>query len=226
MRVLALSGWVQYAQSLDSVLPDDAVKIAYGDCSSVEAVFKRMKEAEMPQPDVAVGWSLGGQLLARAVAAGVIAPKRLVLLGAAYQLVSDKHFSGGKSKMVIGATRLALQANMSATLKQFQVESLAQGDSHSEFIRATAPQFLNLDEENDWLFWFDELARFSCRTLDFSGFPRTSIVHGQNDPVIPYANAIEFNKRIDAATLHSLPNCGHAPHWHDANFVKSIITES
>lgn len=224
MKVLALSGWAQYAASLDAVLPDDATKIDYGDCKSVEAVFKRIAESGAAEPDVAVGWSLGGQLLVRATAAGVIAPKKLVLLDAPYQLVADKQFRKGKAKMMVAASRLALQANASLMLREFQAEFLAQGDSNAAHIREVSPQYLAAEEGKEWLFWFDELAHFSCAGLDFGGFPPTHIIHGQRDAVIPYANAEAFCERIAASTLHSLPKCGHAPHWHDANFVKQVIT--
>lgn len=224
MNVFALSGWAQRAASLDAVLPENAVKVDYGDCTSVEQVFRRITGSGLAQPDVAVGWSLGGQLLVRATAAGVIAPKKLVLLGAPYQLVADKQFRKGKPKMVVAASRLALQANAGLMLREFQAEFLAQGDSNAAAIRAVAPQYLALGEGMHWLFWFDELAHFSCAGLDFGGFPPTHIIHGQRDAVIPYANAAAFAERIAAASLHALPECGHAPHWHDANFVKQVIT--
>lgn len=224
MKALALSGWAQYVASLDSVLPENAHKIDYGDCTSVDAVFQRIAESGMHQPDVAVGWSLGGQLLVRATAAGIIQPKHLVLLGAPYQLVADKRFKGGKPKMMATALRLAFTANADALLNRFQAEFLAQGDSHAECIKEAAPHFLAPAACNAWLFWLDELIHYSCSGLDFSHFPRTSIIHGQNDAVIPYANAVEFSQKIQNSTLYPLANCGHAPHWHDANFVRNVIT--
>ncbi|MCH2548031.1 MAG: alpha/beta hydrolase [Alphaproteobacteria bacterium] len=226
MSVLALSGWAQYAASLDAILPDNALKVEYGDCTSVEAVFNRIQSANIAEPDVAIGWSLGGQLLVRAIAAGVIAPKHLVLLGAPYQVVADKYFKAGKNKFTIGASRLALKVNADAMLQQFQADLLAKGDSNSAHIKAIAPQYLAPSDCNAWLFWFDELERFSCRDLKLSNFPPTTIVHGKNDAVIPYPNSLEFADKIKNSTLHSLENCGHAPHWHDTNFVKSIIPAS
>lgn len=224
MKILALSGWAQYAQSLDNVVPEGAEKIFYGDCASVAAVFARIQAAGMPQPDIVIGWSLGGQLLVRAIAAGIIRPKRLVLLAAPFQLVADKHFRGGKPRLMVAASRLALLADAGFMLRQFQADMLAQGDSNAAAIKEISPQYLAPTDGMEWLYWFDELARFSCRDLDFSAFPPTDIIHGHNDAVIPYANGEAFAEHIRGSRLHGLEKCGHAPHWHDANFVKQVIT--
>jgi pimeloyl-[acyl-carrier protein] methyl ester esterase len=221
MQVLALSGWAQYAASLGNVLPDDAHRVDYGDCTTVEAVFKRLSLT--PEPDVAVGWSLGGQLLVRAVAAQAIRPKHLVLLGAPYQLVANAHFRGGRPKMATKALRMAFTLNADALLQKFQADFLAEGDCHAEHIKNAAPHFLAPAACNEWLFWLDQLIEFSCKGLDFSAFPRTDIIHGKQDAVIPFANAERFAECIPHAVLHALPDCGHAPHWHNANFVKTVI---
>lgn len=223
MPSLALSGWAQTADALSDVLPDGSQKITYGDCVDVPAVFSRMREANAA-PEVAVGWSLGGQLLVRAIAAGVVRPQRLVLLGAPWQLVADKRFVGGKPKAMVAGSRLALKAAQEKMLSEFQKEFLAYGDSNAAHIKAVAPQSLDLCPQNDWLRWYDELASFSCADLDFSGFPRTVVIHGEKDVVIPPANATAFAQAITGAELHMLPKCGHAPHWHDANFVRQVIT--
>lgn len=223
MEVVALNGWAQKAESLREVLPEGSATVYYGDCASVETVFKRLQQAN-PEPDVLLGWSLGGQLSVRAVAAGIIKPKKLVLLGAPFQMVADKHFRGGSPKALVAASRFALAANAELMLREFQATMLAKGDSCAEAIKAVAPQYLAPMEGMQWLFWFDELARYSCRELDFSGFPPTHIIHGEEDAVIPFANAEAFCERIAGAQLHRLKKCGHAPHWHDANFVKAVIT--
>lgn len=225
MSVLAINGWAQKADSIRSILPESADLVGYGDCNNVEEVFKRIA-ATNPEPDVMVGWSLGGQLALRAVAAGVARPKKLVLLGAPYQMVADKHFKGGTPKMMVLASRAALATNAEFMLREFQAGMLAKGDSKEAAIKATAPAYLAPVEGMEWLFWFDELERFSCRHLDFSGFPPTHIIHGDNDAVIPFANAEHLHAQIAGSTLHKLEKCGHAPHWHDENFVKTIITDA
>lgn len=223
MKVLALNGWAQKAESIRNVLPEGAEIVGYGDCASVETVFKRMQEAHA-EPDVLFGWSLGGQLSVRAVAAGIIRPKRLVLMGAPYQLVSDREFKGGVNKAVVMASRLALATNAEFMLKEFQGTMLAQGDSLAATVRAEAKDWVAGTEGMEWMFWFDELAHFSCRHLDFGGFPPTDIIHGDGDAVIPFGSAEAFHARIAGSTLHRMKKCGHAPHWHDANFVKTVIT--
>lgn len=223
MRVLALNGWAQQAESIRNVLPEDAQIVYYGDCASVEAVFKRLQAADTT-PDVLFGWSLGGQLAVRAVAAGILRPKKLVLMGAPFQLISDKQFKGGVMKPVIAASRLALQANADMMLREFQGMMLAQGDSKAKQVRAAAKDYVAPSAGNEWLFWFDELAHFSCRHLDFADFPPTHIIHGEEDAVIPFGSAVAFHSHIQGSTLHRIEKCGHAPHWHDANFVKTVIT--
>lgn len=223
MHVVALNGWAQRAESIRNVLPEDAPIVYYGDCASVETVFKRL-QAHPAEPDVLFGWSLGGQLAVRAVAAGIIRPRRLVLMGAPFQLVSDRHFKGGVSRAVTVASRLALQANAELMLKEFQGTLLAQGDGNAREIRRIARDYVASVAGMEWLFWFDELAHFSCRHLDFSGFPPTDIIHGVEDAVIPFGSAVAFHTHIAGSTLHRVEKCGHAPHWHDANFIRTVIT--
>lgn len=222
MQVLALNGWAQKADSIRSILPESADVVGYGDCASVETVFRRIQDAN-PAPDVLVGWSLGGQLAARAIAAGVVRPGRLVLIAAPFQLVADRKFRGGVSKAVIMASRMALAANAGFMLREFQGDMLAKGDSKAHEIKAIAPEHLAPVEGMEWLFWFDELAHFSCRHLDFSGFPPTQIIHGEEDAVIPFPNGEALHNHIPGSALHRMQKCGHAPHWHDANFVRTAI---
>lgn len=222
MSVLALNGWAQAPEALSMVLPDNASIFSYGEYHKVDDCFAALKQGETA-PDVAVGWSLGGQLLVRAVAAKVLQPKRIVLLAAPFQLVSDAHFHGGVPKAMLMASRLALAAAPAKMLEEFQAYMLGKGDSKEEQIHAKAPRYLNQNPHMHWLFWFDELMRYSCRELDFSNFPSTDIIHGTEDAVVPFASGKAFAEHIPHACLHRLPMCGHAPHWHNPVLVSSII---
>lgn len=224
MKTLALSGWAQYPESLANVVPEDTTFFSYGEYGSVDACFAAMKKLPQTSPHIAIGWSLGGQLLVRAIAEGVLKPKWLVLLAAPFQLVADSQFRGGVPKAVVNASRLALKANPGLMLSEFQAMLLARGDSRADHIKAVSPKFLAQDKQMHWNFWYDELVRFSCYEIDFSRFPPTDIIHGTEDAVIPYPNALAFAKRLPVSSLHRLNFCGHAPHWHDANFVRRVIT--
>lgn len=219
MSTLALSGWGQPADALAPVCPADTVFFDYAAHPSVDAC---MAELGKCRADVAVGWSLGGQVLVRAVAAGIFKPKRLVLIAAPFQCAADAFFPLATPPAMLAASRAGFIANADAMLKQFSM-FLALGDvKQQEVVRQLLGHAAPVAGEN-WLFWFDELVRFSCRSLDFSQFPPTDIIHGREDAVIRMAQGEAFQKAIPHAQMHVMAGCGHVPHWHDASFVRRVI---
>ena len=222
MYALALSGWGQPADAISNVCPPETAYFNYADYDSVDHCFDDLNAHR--EVEVAIGWSLGGQILVRAIAAGVIRPKKLVLLAAPFQCAADNHFPLGTPLAMLQASRMAFMENADAMLQQFAA-FLAMGDSEPQRIVRELMNHRAVTQGQNWLFWFDELVRFSCRTLDFAGFPETHIIHGDQDAVIRLPQGEAFAAAIKNSKLHVLKGCGHVPHWHDASFVRRVINE-
>src|SRR5262249_47693514 len=86
-HTICLSGWGQAHDSLEIIAPQ-AQHVPYKPYPSFDAFAGTLHGI---QCDMLIGWSLGGQLAARLVAAGILQPKRLVLLAAPFQFLADTH---------------------------------------------------------------------------------------------------------------------------------------
>lgn len=216
MKILCLTGWQQPPDALAPYIPVEAIHAPYADYTSTEAFF-----ASLPrEADIAIGWSLGGQTLVRAIAGKHIQVKKLILLGASYKFMASEEFPHGATQELWQGIRAGYKASPDSMIKEFSGH-IAAGDIHATRIIRTLNKTLSLWENG--LFWLDELARFSCSSLDFSGFPPTLLLHGRNDRVISHEQAHSFVNSIKDAQLLSLDDCGHAPHLHDEELLKGIL---
>jgi len=215
MSVLCMTGWQQKHDALSGIAPD-AVHCDYGAHDNVEAMFTALPR----DVSLAVGWSLGGQLLVRAVAGGYIAPRALLLLGAPFQHVADAHFAHGLPAPMMKEFRRSYMRHPKEVITQFHLRT-AQGDAHSERIAGILNEDIVIWQNG--LLWLDELADVTCRTLDFSRFPKTFIVHGAEDKIIYPFNAQAFADSIPASEFLLWKACGHAPHLHDPVALSELI---
>ena len=217
MTTLILSGWTQPSNALAAIEPG-AATFDYSDYPSPEASFPALAQFR----DVAhvVAWSLGGQLVLHAIAAGILAPQHLTLIATPYQFVSDA----------------AVKAMDPVTFAQFR-ENYAQNPARSkgrfhglvakgdrDFGRVLADLTHHGDVENTarWLPWLDALGRHSLAETALPPMPPTFIVHGENDAIVPAAQAALLAEKLGAqASLW--PDAAHAPHLHDAARLRAEI---
>lgn len=216
MSVLCLTGWQQPADALANIAPD-ATHFDYAAYDNAEAMFAALPKA----PGLAIGWSLGGQVLVRAVAGGHIKPGHLVLLGAAFQWIADADFTLGVPREVADEVRENYRRDARAMLGGFHA-LIALGDTHEKDIARGLDTTVRVWKNG--AFWLEELARTSCRTLDFGNFPPTTIVHGLKDKVITAMSATAYARRIAQSQLHVWPLCAHAPHLHDPQTLRHLVT--
>jgi pimeloyl-ACP methyl ester carboxylesterase len=216
MTTLCLTGWQQPADALSVIAPDKTIHFNYAAYSDVNAAIKAMS----PTPRLAIGWSLGGQVLARAVAGGHVRPQTLILLGASYQFLADTAFTHGMQKADFASVVNSYTQDPIEMLKGFHM-FVGAGDKHSTRIARALNQPITVWKHG--LFWLEELGRFSCNTLDFSSFPATIIIHGINDKVVSPAQAEMFAKHIPSSQLTLLEDCAHAPHLHDTAALKTLV---
>lgn len=219
MKTVTLSGWGQPHDALTGLaLGSQAIDYSHA-ANASEAI--RMIASLAKGADRIIGWSLGGQLAARAVAEGAVAPKHLVLIATPYQFVGE----GAQGQETFRKFHGNYKANPKRTLDKAW-ELIHYEDSQSRFI---SDQMALFDKDavlkKDWLRWLDALEHYSCDALDFSRFPRTLLVHGEKDRVVAPGQSQRFAEKIAQAKLSLWEDCGHAPHLHNAAKLQKLIHE-
>jgi pimeloyl-[acyl-carrier protein] methyl ester esterase len=226
-EIFCLTGWGQKFDSLEPIFSEsffDPFFVSSFDFSTfdnVENFFAEIK-SQNPNPEILIGWSLGGQLAIRLIEKKILVPKLLILIAPPFQMVKDERIQAGMSK----ATYTEFHKNFSQapdkTLKQFSILT-AMNDSNASDIART----LDINDKNfeQLKFWLEELSRFSCFDVDFSNMPRTLFFHGAGDMIVHASQAEYFKARIKDCRLEIFKNCGHAPHLSDMKKMREIILE-
>ncbi len=215
---LAISGWGQPHDALSAVLPD-AVHAGYAGQKSVAAALAVIAGDH----DHIVGWSLGGQLAVRAIAAGLARPRRLTLIATPFQFVESPEIKLGMKRDAFEKFRDNYAANPRRTLDKAW-ELVVKGDGHADTVRGyLAPEKKERTLAADWLQWLHLLDGYTCDGLDFSNFPPTLLIHGKSDVVVAPEQSARFARAIPGATHIEWDACGHAPHWHNAAELKRLI---
>ncbi len=223
MKTLTLSGWGQPHDALSVVAPD-ATHFDYSGYKSVDEALSAIAEA-VKQHDAVIGWSLGGQLAVRAIAAGLMQPKKLVLIAAPFQFVHNDVAKIGMPRDKFQKFRANYDRNPARTLDKAW-ELVVMGDGNESNIRAQMAKYSPQESlKKDWLLWLDMLDGFSSKELDFSTFPDSLLLHGEKDAVVDHTQSHEFTKIIPQTKHIAFPDAGHAPHWHDSDAVKQHILE-
>ena len=222
MSTMTLTGWGQPHDALSIIAPD-ATHLDYSHCETARYALEEIARAK--HHDIVIGWSLGGQLAVRAVAEGLLKPKRLVLIAVPFQFVVSSQRPIGMKRDLYDKFRDNYARNAARTLEKAWL-LIGKDDVHAERINHRMNGHNKLDMlQRDWLRWLEELNGFSCHTLDFSTFPPTLIIHGENDAVVSYEQHTQFSRAIPESRVVSFPGCGHAPHWHNAEAVKKAVAQ-
>lgn len=222
-RILALSGWGQPHDALKAILPG-ATHFDYAGYDKVHDALKAIATTAKDH-DAMVGWSLGGQLAARAVAAGMARPKKLVLIAAPFQFVETPALKLGLKRDEYEKFRDNYARNARRTLDKAW-ELVIKDDKHEPNVRVHLDQNDKAQTlDKDWLKWLYLLDDFSFAGLPLQDFPPTLILHGKNDVVVGHEQAGHFARHIPQAKTVYFDACGHAPHWHNAAEVTRLIRE-
>lgn len=222
-RILTLSGWGQPHDALTAVAPG-ATHFDYTPYATIEEALAAIAR-EASAHEVVIGWSLGGQLAARAVADRLIRPKKLVLIAAPFQFVAEKNDTLGMPRFTYDKFRDNYAKNPERTLKKAW-ELIHKDDVNSDIVRAQLEQYDPVHElEKDWLRWLALLDGFSFEGAALSHFPPTLLLHGDRDLVSSHAQSERFAKALPAAKLITYKGAGHAPHLHDTKAVRTAIEE-
>ena len=220
--VVTISGWGQPHDALRSIAPD-AHHAQYADAPNTAMALQQL--SAVSKPDVVIGWSLGGQLAVRAIAAGLMRPRLLVLIAAPFQFVKNTTLPIGMPADTFAGFLSNYRRRPEQTLIKAW-ELIQKDDSNASEVSAHLQTHeKNLVLKQDWLRWLEELNSFSCEGLHLAEFPSTLLIHGDRDHVVYHEQSEHFASVIPHAKLVTLKNCGHAPHWHNAEKVKQLIEQ-
>lgn len=217
MSILTLSGWTQPTDAIARALAPNAATFDYSDYASAEASFEALEQYR--DVDAIIAWSLGGQLVLRAIAAGVLKPNHLTLIAAPYQFVRS---SGGMDPTTYEQFRTNYAADPARTKGRFHA-LLAKGDREMRRILPLLGHHHEVENTERWLPWFDELGRVNLADLDLSNLPPTLVIHGENDAIVPVAQSELLTAHVPHITLERWDGVAHAPHLHDASRLQDAI---
>lgn len=212
--IVCLSGWAQKYNCLEEIFFDSPLKkkyqifsLDYCEEKSLENFFAKL--SRINRNSIVIGWSLGGQLLTRAIANKIINPTHLILIAPPFQMLKDSRLGCGMTKQLYAKVQQALSQNSSDMLKEFLI-LMAMNDKNSrEIINNLRVDHNNLDRLK---FWYEELCAFSCFDLDFSDMPPTLYFHGLGDMVVHISQKNYFQNNIKNFKSVIFEKCGHAPH--------------
>jgi pimeloyl-[acyl-carrier protein] methyl ester esterase len=226
-KILCFSGWGQKFDSLESIFDpiffaqNQIYSFNYSKFYDVESCFAEIKKENF-NPEILIGWSLGGQLAVRLIEKNILKPKLLILLAPPFQMIKKPNIRSGMAQNTFDEFYQNFASAPTQTLQQFSILT-AMNDKHAKEIAKT----LDINNENfeQLKFWLKELERFSCFDVNFENMPRTLFVQGAGDMIVHESQAQYFKERIRNFRLEIFNNCGHAPHLSDVKKLREIINE-
>ena len=221
-NIFCFSGWAQHYQGLEFLFQQKSCSVSSFNYSAFVSYQHFLENTSFTNPQIVVGWSLGGQIALRLIASKILQPKFLVMLAPPFQMVKNNKISAGMPPETAKTFYENFAKSPLQTLQQFSVLSSLNDSNSKEMLKN-----LHISNENqqNWLMWLKELYSFSCFELDFSNIPTTIYFHGENDAIINIAQAKYFQERINDFHFYKMPNCGHAPHLNNGSFLSKIIAQ-
>ena len=220
MNTLTLSGWATPADALAKAIAPEAATFDYSDYASASASFKGLKK--FADAEHVIGWSMGGQLALRAIAAGVLRPKRLTLIGVPYQFVQSAAVTAAMDPFTFATFRENYIAQPERTASRFHA-LVAKGDRLFKDVASKIHLHHAAAQTDRWLPWFDDLGATTLAGVDFSAIRCATIIHGTADTIVPVAQATLLANALPNARLQQWEGVAHAPHLHDpARFIAAM----
>lgn len=214
MKLIAcLSGWGQKFDCLeDSFCQEIRQKYRINSLNySNYSNFSEFSESlnSVANPDVLVGWSLGGQIALRLILKKIFNPKILILIAPPFQMIKDEKIQAGMSQKTFNEFYINLKTAPNATLKKFSILTAMSDKNRSEILKN-----LKIEDSNqhNLLNWLDELRNFSGFDVELNEMPPTQYIIGLGDTIVHPSQASYFQERIKNIEVSYFDNCGHAPH--------------
>jgi pimeloyl-ACP methyl ester carboxylesterase len=184
--------------------------------------FRRYVEG-LPLPQcVLVGWSLGGMLVAEALAGRQGPPPAgLVLVGVAAAFCRKPDFPWGQPAADVRALRRALGADPLRVLKNFAGNCLAPGEE--DFRGEVETAFKSPAHPDSLAAGLDYLGRQDLRNSLGRVPGQPVLIQGAADRIVAAAQAQFLHERLPGSRLHLLQGAGHLPFVTQAAAFNGIL---
>jgi pimeloyl-ACP methyl ester carboxylesterase len=188
-----------------------------------ETAWFRQYLSQLPLKDcLLVGWSLGGMLLAEALAQFPGPPPAgLVLVGVSASFCQRPDFPGGQPAAGVRAMRRGLKTDPQKVLADFARSCLSPGEeAHLDGVLAACqspPQPAHLAQGLDYLLGQD--LRSSLERLPVPPV----LIHGGADGIVAASQAEFLHQRLPGSRLHLAPGAGHLPFWTQAPAFNEVL---
>lgn len=176
------------------------------------------------QKCVVVGSSLGGMMLLEALPQLDHLPAGLVLVGVAAAFCRKPGYRGGHQAAVVQAMRRALKQNLKGVLKEFALRCLGP-EEEEPFQEEVAALFQPEVTEANLVQGLDYLRQQDMRSQLPQIPGRPVIIHGDQDWIVPVAQAHFLQEHIPGARLYLLEGAGHLPFLTQAAAFNQILGE-
>jgi pimeloyl-[acyl-carrier protein] methyl ester esterase len=219
MQCLTLTGWAQAPDALNVLCPG-AESINYQQTGSIEEALEML---EGVNPDYVIAWSLGSVIAMQAIAASVIAPKRLILLSPIYQFIADEYYSHAMPHSEYDQFYRLCSTNIERALTRFSALILHGSKSAIKLPSFNKENTLNYN--NKILLWIDMLSKVRMGDAIIKQLPETLIIHGKKDAIVPFTQAETFKEKSFHTRLQLVEEGAHALHLEYPEHVKQWISE-
>ena len=184
----------------------------------VEPTFKpgveKIRDAIKANDTIAIGWSLGGNLLLSLALEKPEELKGIILVGCTSSYVKRNDFPYGQSKSMVRRMRMDLMADFHGTMERFYETNFSDLEKNNgdyqpyiESLRKTR-ESLN---EDDMINALDALAKENLIDDISSINLPVLLVHGSSDMVCPVGASRYLMDRLPSVDLEIIEGAGHAP---------------
>jgi len=218
--MLTLSGWAQPSDAVARAIAPEAAWFDYSAYPNAAASFEALHTFR--EHEHVIGWSMGGQLALRAIAAGVLRPRKLTLIAAPYQFVRTPSLAQAMDTLTFTTFRENYVTDPERTAGRFHA-LVAKGDARFREVMSGLSHHAQVLDTGRWLPWLDDLGATSLAGLDLTAVPETSIIHGTHDAIVPIAQAQLLADAIPSARIERWEGVAHAPHLHDATRLRELL---
>ena len=229
IKVLCLSGWAQSHQSLNPIFDNleqncEIINFDYSKIKNSKTLFNKLKELNQ-QPDVIIGWSLGGQLAMRCILEKIFHPKLLILLSTPIQFIESEDIKKAMPRIRFEEFKYNFQTSPDKTLKRFLALMLMNDSKAKNNIKSAHKTHIDINQSNhlNLVYWLEELGKFSFNDIQLSDLPKSLLIHGDKDAVVNFNQSSLIKKKINNSKLEIFNDCGHIIHLHDLTKLQSVI---
>ncbi|MFQ5901179.1 MAG: alpha/beta fold hydrolase [Thermodesulfobacteriota bacterium] len=163
---------------------------------------------------VAIGWSLGGNLLLSLAIQGCENLKGIVLIGSSPSFIKRPHFSHGQSRTLVMRMKKDLKKAFHITLDRFYRTNFSEAErknsayqNHLEVLRSTQEGLI----KDDMIHILDTLiAEDMVKDVSSINIPAL-LIHGSLDIVCPVGASYYLLKELPIGELMVMDGAGHCP---------------